>query len=94
MMANMNDDEVAIIVNPTDNLRNRFENAKMRIELVIAKPFPGAFQQVQHEYTSFKEQVLIQNKGLFKTNYHFSNHFQLYLMTSKLLILTQRNALM
>ncbi len=66
MMANMNDDEVAIMVNPTDNLRNRFENAKMRIELIIAKPFPGALQQVQHEYTSFKEQVLIQIKGLFK----------------------------
>lgn len=63
-MANMNDDEVAIMVNPADNLRNRFENAKMRIELIVAKPFPGALQQVQHEYTSFKEQLEAENKNL------------------------------
>ena len=55
----MLDDDVAIVVNPADSIRRRFEEVKMKINLMTSKPFPGAFHQIKNELKSFDEQVTI-----------------------------------
>ncbi len=54
---NLDDEDVAIVANPAESIRRRFEDMKMKMKIIMSKPFPGAFQQIKREWAFFKEQV-------------------------------------